>query len=402
MRRSSLADWLEYLEKQHPNAIELGLERVAGVGERLGLLSPTGRVVTVAGTNGKGSTTAVLESLLLEAGLSVGLYTSPHLLRYNERVRVDGRSVEDRDLIAAFERVEAARGDIRLTYFEFGTLAALDIFSRAAPDVLILEVGLGGRLDAVNIVNPDVAVITSIAIDHEAWLGDNRESIGREKAGILRPGIKAVVGDPTPPASVERSLRMLNCSVLRVADIVLPDLPDLPLRRENIAAAVGAARMLGVPVDDGVLPGLVAEVQLPGRLQKLTHSGRDILLDVGHNPAAVRYLRSWLETHVTGPRIAVFAALSDKDIHAMIEACRETFNAWYVIGLPGVSRALDVAELAERVTAAGARDVCPFDSMAAAWDRFRRDHAGGTAVVFGSFHTVAAFMQLMEDERSRS
>jgi dihydrofolate synthase/folylpolyglutamate synthase len=402
MQPSSLADWLEYLEKQHPRAIELGLERVADVAARLDLLAPACRVATVAGTNGKGSTTAVLEALALEAGLSVGLYTSPHLLRYNERVRVNGQPVEDRELIAAFERVEAARGAIRLTYFEFGTLAALDIFSRSSLDLMILEVGLGGRLDAVNIIDPDVAVITSIAIDHEAWLGDDRESIGGEKAGILRPGIKAVLGDPTPPASVERALRDLNCSVVRASQISLPALPDLPLRRENIAAAVGAARILGVSVDEVALPRIVASIQLPGRLQRLAYAGREVLLDVGHNPAAVGNLRRWLETHVTGPRIAFFAALSDKDIHAMIELCREAFDAWYVVGLPGVSRALGVSELAERVTAAGARDVQPCASVAAAWERFKRRHAVGTLVVFGSFHTVAAFMQLMEDERSRS
>ncbi len=202
MRFTTLADWLAWQETLHPNVIDLGLERVASVASRMGLGRPANTVITVAGTNGKGSCVALLESILDAAGYRVGVYSSPHLLRYNERVRVCGQEVDDAALCAAFERIDQARGATSLTYFEFGTLAALEIFAQADLDVAVLEVGLGGRLDAVNIVDADVALITSIDIDHVEWLGPDRESIGREKAGILRPAMPAVYGEADPPRSV--------------------------------------------------------------------------------------------------------------------------------------------------------------------------------------------------------
>jgi dihydrofolate synthase/folylpolyglutamate synthase len=401
MPSQSLTAWLNRLEALHPKEIELGLARVGEVAARNSLLTAQCPVVTVAGTNGKGSTTAVLERLVLGAGMNVGLYTSPHLLRYNERVRVNGKPVSDAQLVAAFESIDAARGDISLTYFEFGTLAALEIFSREPLDLMILEVGLGGRLDAVNILDPDIAVITSIAIDHEAWLGNNRNSIGREKAGILREGIPAVIADPLPPRSVTERLEELHCRPVYVADVVLPDLPSGPLRQENVAAGVAVARLLDVRQDDSTLVELLQSVQLPGRLQRLSLEQRDVVLDVAHNPAAVESMCDWLETNITGPRIALFAALSDKNIHAMIRPCLGRFDDWYVAGLPGVARALEVNELAAQVADAGVPEPVAFPTLDVAWQYFLQEGKGRTLVVFGSFITVAEFLRFIEDERSR-
>jgi len=211
----TLADWLEYIERQHPKSIDMGLERVREVAARMELERPAEWVITVAGTNGKGSTVAFLEAIAREAGWSVGAYTSPHLLAYNERVRIDGRDAEDADLVAAFEAVEAARGGTLLTYFEYGTLAALWLFQRAGLELAILEVGLGGRLDATNLVDPDVAVVTTVDLDHQDWLGEDRESIGLEKAGIARAWKPLVLGDDDPPASVLRHAYAIGASAIR-------------------------------------------------------------------------------------------------------------------------------------------------------------------------------------------
>ena len=244
MPHLDLAAWLERLETFHPADIELGLDRVSAVAASLDCLGLPGTVVTVAGTNGKGSTVAALESLALLAGKRVASYTSPHLLSYNERVRIDSVAVTDATLVDAFERVEAARAGVPLTYFEFGTLAALLIFKQAAVELVILEVGLGGRLDAVNIIDPDLAIITSISRDHQSWLGEDREAIGREKAGILRPGIPVVIADPDPPQSVLESLRALHCASHFHDPGLAARFPDCPLRRENLCAAWRAADIL--------------------------------------------------------------------------------------------------------------------------------------------------------------
>ena len=212
----SLAGWLDHIGQQHPNAIELGLERVREVADRLGLHKPAKHVITVGGTNGKGSTVAFIESIARAAGLKVGSYTSPHLLRYNERVRIDGEEVSDTSLVAAFEAVEAARGETTLTYFEFGTLAALWLFQQSALDLVVLEVGLGGRLDAVNVVDPDVAVITTVDIDHTDWLGEDREAIGQEKAGIARPWKPLVLGEIDSPSSVLRHAYAIGANAIRL------------------------------------------------------------------------------------------------------------------------------------------------------------------------------------------
>jgi dihydrofolate synthase/folylpolyglutamate synthase len=356
-------------------------------------------VVTVAGTNGKGSTAGLLEAMALAAGLRVGLYTSPHLVCYNERVKVNGVAASDLQLVEAFEAIEAVRDGVQLTYFEYGTLAALEVFTHCALDVLILEVGLGGRLDAVNIVDPDVAIITSISLDHQDWLGDDRESIGREKAGILRPGIHAVIADPDPPGSVLMLLDQMQCQVEYYSDDLARELPKSSLRKENIFAALAAARKLGFAPESGRLAAMLAEVVIPGRLQRLEFEGRSVVLDVAHNPDSVSNLILWLGENMQAPRVALFAALSDKDIHAMIRHCAGYFQHWVVTDLPGVSRARDARDLAAALVGAGEPVAAACGSIREAWAAARNLDPVASVVVFGSFYTVGGFMELLGEGR---
>lgn len=395
MPKRSLDEWLAHIESLHPENIELGLERVGQVASRLGLREPRPTTIVIAGTNGKGSTSTLLEAMALAAGKTVGVYTSPHLIHYNERVRVNGTPVSDQTLVAAFEAIAAARGDTALTYFEYGTLAALRVFDSLELDLLVLEVGLGGRLDAVNIVDADLAIITSISLDHESWLGSDRESIGREKAGILRAGTPAVIADADPPASVLECLKGLACPTDFYSAQQGEALPVSRLRPENVFAAQTAAQRLGFAPDRQVLEGLLRDLVLPGRLQEVECQGLPVVLDVAHNPASVENLAAWLQRSVPGRRIALFAALSDKDIHAMIRPCSGVFEHWYVVGLPGVERALDADVLAEAVAGAGLPLAAACGSVAEAWSRILSEQAGATIVVFGSFYTVGGFMELL-------
>ncbi len=397
MSSRSLAAWLRRLESIHPTEVELGLARVAEVAARLDCLRMGCPVVTVAGTNGKGSTVAALQTFAMAADRRVGAFTSPHLLRYNERICVNGAAVSDASIIATFEKIEAVRGEISLTYFEFGTLAALIIFAAARLDLVILEVGLGGRLDAVNIVDPTVAIITSISLDHQSWLGDSREGIALEKAGILRPGIPVMVADRQPAASLLARIEELNCKATFVDPQLLAHIPPGPLRGENIAAAWQAAAALDFapPVDQ--LPAVLKQLFLPGRLQKLLVDGVPVVLDVAHNEAAVGNLASMLKKGGGKPPIAVFGALSDKDIHAMIRCCSGLFDGWYVTDLPAVDRALSGADLAVALRSQGeqVRDEC--NSPELAFQMALGDlKKGSTLVVFGSFYTVAGVMATIE------
>jgi dihydrofolate synthase/folylpolyglutamate synthase len=397
MAAKSLASWLDRLESLHPEEIELGLERVSAVAHSLGLLPFPATVVTVAGTNGKGTTVAVLSALLQRAGRSCCVYTSPHLLRYNERVRMGGQLASDSQLVAAFEAIDRARGDISLTYFEFGTLAALYLFHRARADVVILEVGLGGRLDAVNLVDPDIAVITSVALDHESWLGDDREQIGYEKAGILRAGIPLVVADLDPPLSVRSRAAELACDSWYVGEDDLRIAAGSSQRPENVAAARRVAHLLGVDVEDSELSGLLADCGPAGRLQQLEIGGHPIVLDVAHNPAACDNLATFLAGNpVPGRTFALFAALSDKKIHAMIRSCQKQVDGWCVTGLPGVGRALPVSELADELRRCGVHINSEHNDPAAAWHSAKNSlRTGDRLVVFGSFYTVAAILPLL-------
>ena len=410
----TLADWLAYLETLHPRAIALGLERVRTVYDRLGIV-PRCPVITVAGTNGKGSTCAYLERILAACRYRVGLYTSPHLLRYNERVRIGGREASDDDLCSAFAAIEAVRQGTPLTYFEFGTLAALWLFAGSEPDALVLEVGLGGRLDAVNIVDADVAVITSIALDHLDYLGSTREDIGREKAGILRPGRPAVCADPDPPASLIERARAIGAPLLRLgADFgcraegsqwryTAPGgarhaLPPPALRgTHQLANAAGALAALHVlrerlPVTMGAVREALVGTDLPGRSQVL--AGRPVtVLDVAHNPQAVRALADNLGAMgLHAQSFAVFGIMSDKDIDGVIGALRERVEHWFVATLPP-PRGATAARLRERLEAAGVapQAILAFDDPRAAY-RAARERAteADRIIVFGSFLTVAA------------
>jgi len=351
MAARTLSEWLAYIERIHPTSIELGLDRVTAVKRRLALeLEAT--IITVAGTNGKGSTCAMLESVLLAAGYRVGLYTSPHLLRYNERVRINGTPVDDESLCRAFARVEAVRDGVPLTYFEFGTLAAWIVFAGAPFDALILEVGMGGRLDAVNAFDAHCAVVTSIAIDHTDYLGHTREEIGLEKAGILRAGRPAIIADPQPPASVIEHAVAIGAVMQRLgrefgyvsepgrwtfwgtrgrrAGLAHPALRgacQLCNASACLAVLDALAGRLPVGIDD-VQKGL-ATVEWPGRFQVLP--GRPaVVLDVAHNPQAAAMLAQNLADMGTYPAThAVFGMLRDKDIEGVCAALKGRFSAWY-------------------------------------------------------------------------
>lgn len=415
MTQRSLAEWLAYLEQLHPSAIDMGLERVAEVAARLGLGRPAKRVVTVTGTNGKGSTCAFLAALLADQGRKVGVYSSPHLLQYNERVVIDGQMADDAALCRAFSAVEAARGDTSLTYFEMGTLAAFWLFEQAELDVAVLEVGLGGRLDAVNLIDADLALITSIGVDHAEWLGDSRESVAREKAGIMRGGRAALCGDPQPPANllqyadtlgVELSIRGRDFDLAvegsgwrwsgRSAQgdsLTLDELPLLDLPMENAALALQAFVLLEPQWRIEQVRRALADTRLVGRLDRrqVQVNGRTLtlLLDVGHNPQASEFLAGRLRKRVcAGRRHAVFGLLADKDLPGVVQPLLDVVDEWAVAPLPcGRSRA--AAELHEVLSGFGARSV-EAGSVAEALDKqCAQADEQDEILVFGSFYCVA-------------
>ncbi len=375
MRPATLEQWLDWQMALHDKAIDLGLERVAEVGRRLGLGRIAGRVVTVAGTNGKGSSVAAYETWLRHAGYSVASYTSPHILRYNERLKRDLEPVTDAELCAAFDAVEAARGATALTYFEFGTLAALKLIGEWRPDYAILEVGLGGRLDAVNIVDPDLAHLTPIGLDHQAWLGDSRELIGFEKAGILRDGISVVVNDADPPRSVSDEIERRGCRELRLGrdyDFSLFDsgrirwtgqgldfefAPVLPGRHQahNLAGVVaGLSRLLSLgdysarQVDE-----YFAGTRVAGRFETVVSPlPCSLILDVGHNPDAARVLAECIaERRPVGGRVVVLLGmLEDKQADEFVRALAPEVDAWWLLSLE-CPRGQSAARLSERIEA---------------------------------------------------
>ena len=412
----SLADWLAYLERIHPSVIDMGLERVSAVRDRLGL-APGFPIITVGGTNGKGSVCAMLEAILASAGYHVGLYASPHLLRYNERVRVARREVEDTTLMQAFERVESARAPDSLTYFEFGTLAAMDIFIRANVDVAVLEVGLGGRLDAVNVFDANCTVVTTVDFDHMDYLGPDRESIAREKAGIFRAHVPAVCGDEEPPATLIGHAASIGAAlVLSGRDYGYnagrgdwkywslqgkrSALPYPALRGAyqlaNAATALAALEQLKdrLPVDLGSIRRGLVEVDLPGRFQVMP--GRPmVILDVGHNPHAARGLADSLRTLPAGGRlIAVFAMLKDKDIVGVAQPLKDQVDEWLVATLPG-SRGADAQRIEQALASIGVSSpISRFESAADAYEcAIRSAGQNDKILVFGSFFTVGAVVQ---------
>jgi dihydrofolate synthase/folylpolyglutamate synthase len=418
----TLAQWLEYQERVNVRSIELGLDRVSEVWRRMGAPRVARHVITVGGTNGKGSTVAFLEAMLRAAGLQVGCYTSPHLLHYNERIRVDGADASDELLVASFERIEQARGELPLTYFEFGTLAALDIFARAGLDTAVLEVGLGGRLDAINIVDADVAVITTVDLDHMDWLGNDRDSIGREKAGIARAGRPAIVGEDAPPAGLLDTLHALGAQVQRAGidfhieldadgwrwihnDGTTLNLPDpalaAPVQYANAAASIAALHAL--PGNEPwqrreVFADIAAkglrQVRIAARLQSLG-GDPELIVDVGHNPQAARALAQWLD-RTTGSRVhAVYGALADKDVDGVIAALGERIAHWHVAGLDrDTPRGLSADAVADRVRAV--LPDAPVDRHASVGEALivARSVAqpGERVLAFGSFFVASAVL----------
>ncbi len=415
-RFSTLSDWLAWQETLHPVAIDLGLERVAAVAGRLDCLQPAPVVITVAGTNGKGSTLAMLETILRRAGYRTGCYTSPHLFEYNERLRIDGEVVADPRWCDAFARIDARRGGQSLTYFEFGTLAALTIMQQEALDVALLEVGLGGRLDAVNIVDADVAIVTAIALDHTDWLGDTRDAIGAEKAGIFRTGRPAICGDAFPPdsllevaAAVGADLQVLGRDFYVrhsgkrwhwqgvggcYQDLAWPALPGVH-QLANAASALAALDSLQdrLPVNESAVIAGLKWVTLPGRVQVLPGMVEQVL-DVSHNAhAALALVDALRHRPLRGVTHAVIGMMRDKDIDAFVDTLRGRVDHWYPVGLD-CERALSAEQLATSLRETGA-SVDPCGSVADAQRTLAgRVRPGDRVVVCGSFHTVAEWSAL--------
>jgi dihydrofolate synthase/folylpolyglutamate synthase len=424
-----LADWLDYQQRVHPRAIELGLERVREVWHRLGAPAPAPLVITVGGTNGKGSTVAFLEAMLAADGRRVGAYTSPHLLHYNERVRVAGVDVDDAALTDAFARIEAARlgaageagpdAAVALTYFEYGTLAALWIFAHAGLDVAVLEVGLGGRLDAVNLVDADASVVTTVDLDHQDWLGDDRDSIGREKAGIFRAGRPAIVAESDPPAALLAEAGRIGAALCRAgrdyayevdADgawrwrsgataLALPP-PGLcaPCQHANAAGAIAVLQALRGRLgwNPAAIARGIAEARIGARLQRFG-GDPELVVDVAHNPQAAGVLAQWLRrAPPRGRTLAVFGALADKDVRGIVGAVAARVDRWYPAGLDRDSpRGLDAHALAglladpdDAHVAAASADVEA--ALAAACADAR---PGDRVLAFGSFFVAAAALR---------
>ncbi len=416
----TLNDWLDYQLKIHPKSIDMGLDRVSEVAKRLEIKKPAPCVITVAGTNGKGSTVAFIEAIARAAGWKVGAYTSPHILAYNERIRVDGADAGDDRLIAAFDRIEAARtrgAEIPLTYFEYGTLAAAMVFAEHDLDLVILEVGLGGRLDATQIVEPDVAIITTVDLDHQDYLGADRESIGFEKAGIIRAWKPVVFGEKDPPSSALRRAYELGATAIRGHSDYLIDrlengwrwrepgyeielpMPALaaPVQIENAAAAIAALRAMSDEISDAAIIDGIKNARVPGRLQKVS-SSPDVILDVAHNPQAAMQLSQWLVEHPK-PTLAVFAALADKDIEAIVSLLQPHVGHWFLAGIDDAGpRNLTALELETRVRAVIAEPAvsCHVDVELALQAARLRAKADERVLVFGSFHTVAAAIKALQ------
>jgi dihydrofolate synthase / folylpolyglutamate synthase len=426
MTQRSLRDWLEYLEQLHPVAIDMGLDRCREVAARLGLTRPARQVVTVTGTNGKGSTCAFIARMLAGQGKSVGVYSSPHLLRYNERVRLNDTYATDEALCEAFEAVEQARGTVSLTYFEMGTLAALWLFEREALDAVVLEVGLGGRLDAVNLVDADVAVVTNIGLDHAEWLGTTRESVAFEKAGIFRTAKPAVCGDSSPPHSMlEAALQSAVPILVRGQDfdlvreevcwhwrgtdvegkaLEMRDLPMLTLPLENAALALQVIALIDSPWQPELLGEALQDTRITGRLDRRTLQWRgvslSIMLDVGHNPHAAAYLAGQLRRQsVSGRRLAVFGLLADKDLAGVIDELTGVVDAWAVAPL-ATPRTRSAGELNSALIERGAT-VTIHPGISEALER-QCDQAleGDEILVFGSFYCVAEALAWFDQHAS--
>ncbi len=410
MRFGSVAEWLAWQQVAHPIAVDPGLDRVGAVYRRLQPARPA-TVLTVGGTNGKGSVAACLDAILGAAGYDTGLFTSPHLIRYHERIRISGREITDAELVAVFARIDAARDGISLTFFEWNTLAALLVFADERVDVAVLEVGMGGRLDAVNLLDADVAAVVSVGLDHCEWLGDSVEKIGAEKAGIFRTGRPAVVGSRSIPQSVLRTAAEVGARLCRLGvdfdyveradgwdyvgigsrrrELPLPALAG-GMQLGNAATALAmieAAEPSVLVPDEAVREGLTT-VRLPGRFQVIA-GDPEWILDVAHNADAARALAASLAARPgRGRTVAVCGILGDKDIGAIVRALSGRIDHWIAVGLDG-PRALTADDLARRIVESGATSVESAPSVAAGLRQAQVARMPGDRVlVFGSFLTV--------------
>jgi dihydrofolate synthase/folylpolyglutamate synthase len=415
MTRRNLSEWLAWQESLNPAEIDLGLERIRSVAGQLALQPPPGGVVTVAGTNGRGSTAAVIEALLRAGGKRTGLYSSPHLVCYNERIRLSSIPVEDAELIDAFEQIEHVRGATPLTFFEYGTLAALLIFSRHDCDAWILEVGLGGRLDAVNLIDPDVAVITTIALDHQEWLGDTVEEIAREKAGIIRPGKPVLYGDQSVPAVIHQQAEAVAAELhmfgtdfsftlrgdtwnwsgqhTELEQLPLPaGAQQAQLRNQALALAAVECKAPEVLADVEQVRQVLAGCSLPGRCQSY-QDDHQWLLDVAHNPQAAAELRSSLLAQGEQPTVFIMGMLGDKDVVAFCAELDQFSTCW--IACPtATQRGAEAAELAAKLENNVSGSVCVADSVMDAMAVARaRLPVGGRIVVCGSFQIVGPALE---------
>lgn len=426
MRFTSLDQWLEWQESLHLSEIDMGLVRVGEVAQTMGLidalpssplryssvLSP--KVITVAGTNGKGSCVAALEQLLLAAGFTVGAYTSPHFLHYCERIRVNGLPVSEQLAVEAFAAIDDARGETSLTYFEFGTLAGLEVFRRQQVDFVLLEVGLGGRLDAVNIVDADVAVITSIALDHQDWLGSDLDVIAREKSGIARadkPVISTVVQSAQAVedycqelganlCQLQRDFQLRECANswdLIGADFEFNAMPKPSLPLPSVVAAILALRDLGVSLPDPELRLAIEGLSLPGRYQKIRYCDREVILDVAHNPAAAEHFAQRLQQDCgAGDTYALLAIMADKDIGSVVAPLCPLVNRWVVASLPGNTRAIEAPALKAILQSSGANVVGCDDVEVGLQELLNLSKPGDRLIVLGSFFTVAAVLDVVQ------
>lgn len=411
LNKPVLSEWLDYIAHLHPFAIDMGLSRVSVIADQLGLTKIKCPVITVGGTNGKGSCVSFLENIYLAAKYKVGAYTSPHLLEFNERIRLDGLSIDDESLIKAFEVIEKARGNQTLTFFEFTTLAALYIFQQAPLDVLILEVGLGGRLDAVNVVDADLSVITTIDLDHMDRLGPTRDSIAREKVGIMRAGKPTVCGDPNPPDIILKTAEELNSSLFGFGKCFSYQLeqdqwhwsgpkkkylglPMLTLKYQNAATSLMVVELLQnrLPVKLNAIKEGLGATYLPGRFEKITISSIPCILDVGHNPQAAHWFAEQLHSESKCRTLAVIAMLKDKVVDQTLHFLLPLVDSWYLAGLD-CPRGGDSSHIVDYLSAKKVKSWYNFASVKEAFAAALKTCHDGIEtriIVFGSFHTVAA------------
>ncbi len=423
---SSLQTWIDWLLALHATEIDLGLDRVSQVAERLNLLSSNAYVISVAGTNGKGSSVATLSAIYRAAGYQVGCYTSPHILRFNERYQINQTPVVDQVIVDAFVEIELARGDTKLTYFEFSTLAALVIFAKMPLDVLILEVGLGGRLDAVNIIDADASLITPIDVDHSDWLGSDREVIGFEKSGIMRSGQLSVCSDMNPPNSIAKHAKKLGIKLwqagkdfqaislanqqwdLQSNQTSIPPLKALPnpslkglFQCQNSAGVVALIQLIAkstaLPVSREDIEKGLQSIQHPGRLQSLLLNNQNWLVDVAHNPQSAGVLADYLaEINFKGE--AVFSVLADKDYQAMVEKMAPYIRCWHIADL-NIPRNSSLSRLKTMLLDAGVAEeaIQSYDSVALATQRMLKTSVQ-SVLVWGSFFTVSQSYQALIEQ----